>query len=419
MNTPDIEAVLEQLSRARHDFNELVRELSDIPFAAFHQDASSYASPLTEWWREVCRDSNAEVTTLFGRLVEHGRVIFQLAERLVASKGADEDLMVLLASFQRNLDQCLRGLDGGEAMFSPVSHLFERWQQEATHWFGITPGTGAVGGAGPEWPAALAAGHPRHAVALGEAMAGYQEALNAFARLVIPTCGDALSRMEKGLAATAGQPIGVREFHALWLECGEAAYDELINQPRFAESLAALINAAVRLAACRQALADDVARVNGMPTRGEVRALARALQDTRRELRRSRQPGSKEDRPAPGASDPGSSPPTVAGKRPRAAVAAAATAGVPNAKAVTAKRSAKKATTKKVATKKTATKKTTTKKATTKKVATKKTAAKKTATKKVATKKIAASKSATKKTATKKSATRKAATKKTAAKKAS
>ena len=103
-------------------------------------------------------------------------------------------------------------------------------------------------------PAGFAAPAPAATPAAGSgaAWARYQRAAARSAELASAIALDASRRLAEALAQSGPQapPItSLRELHALWIECGEAAYGEAARREEFAAAQAELLMALVELRA--------------------------------------------------------------------------------------------------------------------------------------------------------------------------
>ena len=103
-------------------------------------------------------------------------------------------------------------------------------------------------------PAGFAAAAPPAAAAAGSraAWARYQRAAARSVELVSTIALDASRRLAEALAQSGPEapPItSLRELHALWIECGEAAYGEAARREEFAAAQAELLMALVELRA--------------------------------------------------------------------------------------------------------------------------------------------------------------------------
>jgi hypothetical protein len=99
----------------------------------------------------------------------------------------------------------------------------------------------------PGIPSAIA-----NAGAAGAATLRLQKAAERYGQLLSVIASDAGRRLAAQLAATGpdAPPITtVRELHALWIECGEAAWTEAAHEEAFATAQAELLGALVELRA--------------------------------------------------------------------------------------------------------------------------------------------------------------------------
>ena len=86
----------------------------------------------------------------------------------------------------------------------------------------------------------------------GAAWQRLQQAAERYARLALAIASDAGRRLVAALSAgdAAAPPVtSVRELHALWIECGEAAWAAAAHGEEFAAAQAELLAAQVELAA--------------------------------------------------------------------------------------------------------------------------------------------------------------------------
>jgi hypothetical protein len=150
--------------------------------------------------------------------------------------------------------------------------FLQRTLSEFTQGFAALAGAvRGPGGAGPGAPEALlesmAAGYQRlfapagfaatapaaaPAAGGGAAWARYRRAAARSAELASAIALDAGRRFAEALSRTGPEapPItSLRELHALWIECGEAAYGEAARREEFAAAQAELVMALVELRA--------------------------------------------------------------------------------------------------------------------------------------------------------------------------
>ncbi|HEU5467750.1 MAG TPA: poly(R)-hydroxyalkanoic acid synthase subunit PhaE [Steroidobacteraceae bacterium] len=146
---------------------------------------------------------------------------------------------------QRTLGEFARGFEGLASLFKPGPgpgqlDLEGIQQALAAHYQGLFTQLA---------PTALAA--PAGASA-GAAFVRYQEAAARSGVLLAAIAREASGRFARSLAASGpdAPPItSLRELHALWIECGEAAYHDAAHREDFAEAQAALVGALAELAA--------------------------------------------------------------------------------------------------------------------------------------------------------------------------
>ena len=146
---------------------------------------------------------------------------------------------------QRTLGEFARGFEGLANLFKPGPgpgpfDLEGIQRALAAHYQGLFT---------PPAPAALAAPGGANA---GAAFVRYQEAAARSGVLVAEIAREASGRFARALAAGGpdAPPItSLRELHALWIECGEAAYHDAAHREDFAEAQAALVGALAELAA--------------------------------------------------------------------------------------------------------------------------------------------------------------------------
>jgi hypothetical protein len=74
-------------------------------------------------------------------------------------------------------------------------------------------------------------------------------------------------------------PSAVRRHYETWIECAESAYADIAASQRYCEDQAALINATVALTAEVRRHADTLAQAFDLPTRAELNALHRRVEE--------------------------------------------------------------------------------------------------------------------------------------------
>ncbi|MCX7058374.1 MAG: hypothetical protein NTZ79_14670 [Proteobacteria bacterium] len=169
-------------------------------------------------------------------------------------------------------------------------------------WKGLSVPTGpaaaeALGGASAAFTrfasdyARLAAQPPASPVEQARWLAGLEVLARSFYAGVLPAAPIGTPVLAAASAAWSAQ-LGViardtaARFAAFdaWIECAEAAFQQAARGEAFAAAQAQLFNELVRLRAAQQALAEQAARLAGVPSRAEVDALHDTLRSLRAEL---------------------------------------------------------------------------------------------------------------------------------------
>jgi hypothetical protein len=83
---------------------------------------------------------------------------------------------------------------------------------------------------------------------------------------------------------------GLRATFDRWIEHAEAAWQQLAHSAEWCEAQARTFDAALELRAAQQAIADDAARLAGLPTLRDVDALHRRLRDVESAARPTKKP---------------------------------------------------------------------------------------------------------------------------------
>src|SRR5262249_19774155 len=113
---------------------------------------------------------------------------------------------------------------------------------------------------------------------------------------------DALDLVERRASERlhAANPLqSYREVYDLWIECGEEIYAQVARRDSFTTLQAKFGNAAMRLRAAEQRLAEQALRQLDLPTRAELNGVHRRLQEMRAELERLRAPAVPPKKSAP------------------------------------------------------------------------------------------------------------------------
>jgi hypothetical protein len=133
--------------------------------------------------------------------------------------------------------------------------------------------------AGLGQPAAAALGpareHLQRAATLAAAVAEYAAAQQALAPLLAGAADVAATAFATRVAD--GAPRGARASLELWIECAENAWQDLVHGEAWCFAQARAIDAALAVAASRNDLVEDAARLAGLPSRRELDDLHRRM----------------------------------------------------------------------------------------------------------------------------------------------
>lgn len=209
------------------------------------------------------------------------------------------------AALAKEWDGWWRGV--GERVNEPVRDAVDKLREAGNAYFaGLSQFAAHAktdGAAGPFasaahwWAKVPAIGIARESIALARAVTETQaecERLGGELNQVFAGIQrDALDLLERRVSERlhASKPIGsYRELHDLWVECGEEIYARVARSDSFSTLQAKFGNAAMRLRAAEQRLAEQALRQLDLPTRAELNGVHRRLQEMRAEIERLRAP---------------------------------------------------------------------------------------------------------------------------------
>ena len=181
--------------------------------------------------------------------------------------------------------------------------------------------------------------HQERLQALALAQLRWQDAQQAYGRLMAVVSRDAVARFEAKLAEheEPGRQIGsVRALFDLWVDAAEEAWAQMALSPEYRHAFGELVNAQMRQRAAAQAVGEQAAATFGWPARSELDGAYRRLAEVERQLRRLQR---RDDAPAP----PAPAPRASGVKKKAAAKPATARKATKSAARVTPTRTAKAA----------------------------------------------------------------------------
>ena len=124
--------------------------------------------------------------------------------------------------------------------------------------------------------------------ALAAAMREYLESAGKYQALIQRANAEGFERLKIKLAdlTTSTQQIdSLKALYDLWVDGAEEAYAQIALSDEFRHVYGSMVNAQSRVRQLQQEQLEAVCRELGMPTRSEVTALGKRLQEMRRELR--------------------------------------------------------------------------------------------------------------------------------------
>ncbi|WP_114241222.1 poly(R)-hydroxyalkanoic acid synthase subunit PhaE [Dyella sp. C9] len=224
-----------------------------------------------------------------------------LARSMAAIKGYGEWLQGAVGSglgqsgadWQQSL-QHLFGSLGGQ----PFAHAFASIDSEAARSFGqmwqswLQASQGAMPGARFDMEHMAAFGYTRERQlqqqALAAAMQEYLEWSGRYQALIQRANTEGFERLQAKLAEltdTTRQVESLKALYDLWVDGAEEAYAQIALSEEFRHAYGEMVNAQSRVRELQRQQLDVFCRELGMPTRSEVSALGKRLQELRREVR--------------------------------------------------------------------------------------------------------------------------------------
>lgn len=123
---------------------------------------------------------------------------------------------------------------------------------------------------------------------LGECTAAQARLAAHWAQIAQAAARQFMTRI--GGVAPSLEPAALGRHYETWIECAENAYAEIASSPRYCEDQAALINATVALTAEVRRHAGEAAHAFDLPTRSELNALQRRVEELESRTRQPRPP---------------------------------------------------------------------------------------------------------------------------------
>ncbi|MBA2409837.1 MAG: class III poly(R)-hydroxyalkanoic acid synthase subunit PhaE [Gammaproteobacteria bacterium] len=286
--------------------------------AAF--DSKPWVSALEQWWRTMQPGTQPSVNDFYSRLVDQGKVYFQMTESMnqafqQASAAGESD-----ARWQEAVSTTLTGLkdmfgghkpdvDGAARQAIAFWALPLNAWQHAVSSASTLPGDFLQGMNVPgvrqvrdemyervdQMLSTPAVGHTpeqhKQAQTLARLSLDYQQALHDY----VATFGEigvksveALRRLVEQ-RVTDNRPISsLRDMYDLWVDSCEEAYGEYVNTEKYGAIYGRLVNSLMAFKRHGAMMLDQSLDAINMPTRREIDTLHQRLQEVRRETRQLR-----------------------------------------------------------------------------------------------------------------------------------
>lgn len=271
-------------------------------FAAMTPPAAPQAAPDPfAWWRQAQPPATPDPMALASQWLAQ---VQQLAARF---SGRDASAADITRAWRELVGENPFASMAAASAFMPAS-LFAGGQQR-----------------GPfDMPAfGYAREHQERLQDFAKALAGFQEASQAFQAIVAEAGRDAFARFESLLERRAadGAPVETaRALFDLWIDAAEDAYADIALGERFQQAFGDYVNAQTRVRAAMQKEVELAGAQWGIPGREEVDAAHRKIAELQREVRRLRETvdAMRSDAPKADAADPAADAPKASKKAARA-----------------------------------------------------------------------------------------------------
>jgi hypothetical protein len=258
---------------------------------------------LDYWWQGAATALPEEQRKLFNEVVRQSRAFLScgeffapLAAVLAKKQGGGGDWEKEL---HRQFEVLKTQLDAGRVapgmesllgawqlprdFWEQTSALLARMPQE---WLGLMPGAKVLAGQRADFTESL-----REGARLWQA---YQQALSDYLQLLTRAAHQGLDRMRDRLLAGT-EVRSLRELYDLWVDCGEAAFGDMMAGPDFAGHFAALVNALSAFRLHSRGIMDAGLAALAMPTAQALGSVQQREAGLRNELRAA-QARQREDR---------------------------------------------------------------------------------------------------------------------------
>ncbi|HEY9132414.1 MAG TPA: poly(R)-hydroxyalkanoic acid synthase subunit PhaE [Dyella sp.] len=198
--------------------------------------------------------------------------------------------------WQRQMQNLFAGLGGQpftQAYAGLDSAAAQGFMQQWQHWLNAQAGLNPLAGQMPGGLGDFAAfGYTRERQlqqqALTNAMREYADLASRYQALIQQANLQGFERLQEqlGKMASTDQRIeSLKALYDLWVDAAEECYAQIALSDEFKQVYGAMVNAQMKVRQLQQQQLEAVCRELGLPTRSEVTALGKRLQELRREVR--------------------------------------------------------------------------------------------------------------------------------------
>jgi class III poly(R)-hydroxyalkanoic acid synthase PhaE subunit len=284
-------------------------------FDAVGNDSNPWVAALEQWWKTAQLGTTPPVQDFYTRLVEQGKVYFQMSDGLNKALQEASALGESAARWQEAVNNTVSGLKdmfGGQkaAESGAVRQAIGFWELPLKTWQRAVSSSSVLPGDFLQHINALGVGRVRDEIhgrvdqLLSTPAIGYmrenQEQTQTLAKLIIDyqqalhdyvaTYGEIGIKCVETLQqhvqrrAEEGKSVGsLRDMYDLWVDSCEEAYGEYVSTDEYVEIYGSLVNSLMAVKRHGTMMVDEVLGALNMPTRAEIDTLHLRLQEARRE----------------------------------------------------------------------------------------------------------------------------------------
>ncbi|WP_266168166.1 poly(R)-hydroxyalkanoic acid synthase subunit PhaE [Dyella subtropica] len=199
-----------------------------------------------------------------------------------------QSLRQLFTGGSQPFAQAFAGIDNASAQ--GFAQQWQAWLQAVQpNGFGVPPhGFGDLPGMGDIPAFGYTRERQMQQQMLADAMREYAETSARYQSLILRANAQGFEQLQEKLSKhmePGRQVESLKALYDLWVDAAEEAYAEIALSDEFREAYGAMVNAQMRVRKLQQEQLEALCRELGMPTRSEVSALGKRVQELRREMR--------------------------------------------------------------------------------------------------------------------------------------